>query len=132
MIDINKKYTWHNCDVNIYEIFEDKIFFRAKYRSGNWYAHNLQLPLAEELFKEVGKYDDFKIDDKVLVWDGEQSNRHRRYFAGVDAVGRATTYPNGLTSWSGADEMAITWKHCIKEEDDRVIPLKHCINLTGN
>jgi len=53
MIDINKKYKWVGLDVHIYEIFEDKVFFRAKSNDGEWIGHSMCISLAIDQFKEV-------------------------------------------------------------------------------
>lgn len=53
---------------------------------------------------EVSPYEDWKIDDKVLVWDNKLFifNRH---FAGVDKSGDIIVYPEGRTSWTTCDDM---------------------------
>lgn len=72
-----------------------------------------------DIVKESTPYDDFKIDDKVLVWNNEDgSRRYRRYFAGVTEWGLPKTYAGGNTSWSASSADAISvWRNCIKAEE---------------
>lgn len=64
---------------------------------------------------EVSPYDDFKIDDKVLVCRYEGAKWTKRYFAGVDENGNPMTYADGATSWS--QHGTVSWKFCKKAED---------------
>ena len=43
---------------------------------------------------EISKWDDFNIDDRVVVWD-DQNRKYNRYFAGVDEDGKATAFVSG-------------------------------------
>ena len=58
---------------------------------------------------EVSPYDDFKIDDPVMVslngvyWE-------RGYFAGVNTKGMPTAFDSGSTSWSAF--AACNWIYC--------------------
>jgi hypothetical protein len=58
---------------------------------------------------EVGPYDDFKIDEPVMVREGVR-RWIRRYFAGVAPDGRATTWNSGATSWTTDSHMP--WDEC--------------------
>jgi hypothetical protein len=60
---------------------------------------------------EVSPYEDFKIDDKVLVWD-EGGLKHRRYFAGVSISGKPMAFVDGNTSWSTKYEVPYDWDYC--------------------
>lgn len=64
---------------------------------------------------EVTPYEDFKIDDKVLVRRYESAKWTKRYFAGVDENGNPMTYGDGATSWS--QHGTVSWKFCKKAED---------------
>ena len=59
---------------------------------------------------EVGPYDDFKIDEPVMVRDDSENKWIRRYFAGVAPDGRATTWNVGATSWT--TESRTSWNFC--------------------
>ena len=61
---------------------------------------------------EIVPYDDFKIDDPVMV-KSDGAVWLRRYFAGVDTEGSPTTFNYGATSWStvGRDNPQ-RWKYC--------------------
>lgn len=66
----------------------------------------------------VTPYDDFKIDDKVLVWDSlNYDNKKKRHFAGVDKDGKPMTFPIGTTSFTYDNEPLITWDFCEKWEE---------------
>lgn len=62
----------------------------------------------------MSNYDDFKIDEKVLVWDNcEEGYKLKRHFAGV-VDGFPSTWHNGATSWSINDEISyprMSWDH---------------------
>lgn len=64
---------------------------------------------------EVSPYDDFKVDDKVLV-SNNGKDWHRRYFAGVSKDDRPLAFCEDSYSW-GACLPAITWKYCKKWEE---------------
>lgn len=58
-------------------------------------------------------YEDFKVDDLVLVWDLMIDNKRKRYFAGVNSSGMPTTFNGGATSWS-TDGGKTSWRNCEK------------------
>jgi hypothetical protein len=61
---------------------------------------------------EVSPYDDFKIDDPVMVRINSNSTRwERRYFAGVSTDGLPMAFNEGATSWSAQDRSTI-WCEC--------------------
>lgn len=66
---------------------------------------------------EVSPYEDFKIDDKVLVRDYENEEWNKRYFAGISADGLALAFVDGQTSWSSSGGTA-KWGCCIKADQD--------------
>ncbi len=49
---------------------------------------------------EVSPYEDFKIDDPVMVRRSTSKEWFRRYFAGVSPEGNPMTWVDGRTSWS--------------------------------
>lgn len=76
---------------------------------------------------QASPYDDFKIDDPVMVRDTDRGKWIQRYFAGVTEDGFARVFVNGRTSWSarGAEGRTATWNECrrpTKEELSDVCP----------
>ena len=73
---------------------------------------------------EVTPYDDFKIDDKVMVsQDGVQW--FKRYFAGVytyrSGYQTASAFEYGATSWSEAGDTTNYWKYCRKPTAEELL-----------
>ncbi len=62
---------------------------------------------------EVQPWDDFKIDDPVLVRDHEGERWKKRYFAGVSDQGKPLAFQSGSTSWSSEGEV-LEWVYCKK------------------
>ena len=65
---------------------------------------------------EVQPYEDFNIDDKVLVKLSDENEWKKRYFAGVDYHGRPLTFVDGKTSWNGNE--TTFWEECIKAPEE--------------
>lgn len=62
---------------------------------------------------EVSQYDEFKIDDKVIVWNGNGITKYKRYFAGVSTKGKPMAWTGGTTSFSCGGNLDITeWENC--------------------
>ena len=60
---------------------------------------------------EISPYADFKIDDKVLVWDEGYSNQKQKgHFAGIDENGNPMTWDYGRTSFTENNKIA--WGNC--------------------
>lgn len=132
MIDINKKYKSRNGQnkVRLYCIIpEQNCIHGAIYLYGKWcinywdlngeHAQNLNFSLVE-----VKPYEDFTIDDKVLVWADGLEKKYKRYFAGIcdDGNGlKAVVFKTGTDSWTstndGMDDKEI-WQHCEKYQDE--------------
>lgn len=68
-------------------------------------------PSARDLI-EISPYEDFKIDDKVMVRDCVGDDWEKRYFAGVTCDGCASAYDSGYTSWTS--KVVIEWRFCRK------------------
>ena len=61
---------------------------------------------------EVSPYEDFKIDEPVMVRDFENQSWAKRYFAGVNN-GKPSVWCAGATSWSSeSNEDFVYWKFC--------------------
>ncbi len=65
------------------------------------------------MIRKVQPYENFKIDDKVLVRDIGEEHWRKRYFAGTDEDGKPITFIGGRTSFTGADDEATVWDECI-------------------
>lgn len=65
---------------------------------------------------EVQPYEDFKLGDRVLVWNYGCNIKKKRYFAGVDKKGKPQAYSCGGTPWSAEGQFA-SWDNCIKAEE---------------
>ena len=65
---------------------------------------------------EITQYDDFKIDDKVLVWNTDYINKKsKRHFAGVSCIGEPMTFRDGTSSFTAQDEHDVVyWDFCEK------------------
>ena len=77
---------------------------KGEYYGG--YEHDLDLI-------EVSPYDDFKIDEPVMVRRDDDLVRgwKRRYFAGVNVCGEPLTWYEGMTSWSAGGKKT-SWDEC--------------------
>jgi hypothetical protein len=69
---------------------------------------------------EVSPYEEFKIDDKVIVWNAHDSvYKANMHFAGIAKNGKALTFDYGATSWSvQANHSRTEWDFCIKAGED--------------
>jgi hypothetical protein len=68
---------------------------------------------------EVLPYADFKIDDKVLVWDSQavrEEHKIKAYFAGIDKEGNPMTFFNSHTSF--IEDNKSSWNYCEKYEEN--------------
>lgn len=61
-----------------------------------------------DLVSEYSKWDDVAVDTPIIVWNEENSIRHRRYFSHYEN-GVIHTFPKGTTSWSNTIEDRQTW-----------------------
>jgi hypothetical protein len=71
---------------------------------------------------EVNPYEDFKIDDPVMVRDYNEGHWFCRYFAGINKEGNPTTWWNGTTSWTAKEECSdiVSWSYCRKPTADEL------------
>ena len=69
---------------------------------------------------EASPWDDFKVDEPVMVREYSSAEWARRYFAGV-LDGRAATWANGVTSWSNQTERRTTlWSQCRRPTEEEM------------
>jgi hypothetical protein len=87
----------------------------VKYTSCGKYFATGNTPSIHDLV-EITPYDDFKVDDKVLV-SNTGHTWHKRYFSHVTDEGEPCTFYSGGTSWSQEDSHTIKWVLCKKAED---------------
>ena len=66
------------------------------------------------LVREYLPYEDFKIDEPVMVRDEDSEIWNRRYFAGVSDCGKPMTYPHGITWWTSNFCVTNVWNQCMK------------------
>ena len=111
MISKDKNYrTLGGYEFKIYEIYEDKI--HGAYTMGDtWLIDSV----TQNDLIEISPYEDFKIDDKVLVWDDGNFNKKMAHFAGIHKDGDPMSWANGRTSFT-TDEKTV-WQNCIKYEE---------------
>lgn len=121
MIDINKKYkTRDGKEVRIYatdHVGSYPICGAIRYEDGwyeeSWEEDGRNSNYVEDDLVEVSKYEDFKIDDKVIVWDNDYPDeKERGYFAGVNEDGYPMVFMNGRTSFIEVD--TCWWDNCEK------------------
>lgn len=125
MIDKNKKYkTKSGCEVRIYATDGDgdyPIHGAVKYKDNDYWTLRKWSDKGNESWEklndliEVSPYEDFKIDDKVLVWnEGDHEDvKRRRYFAGIGTNGKPLVFVEGSTSWS-SNGRTIPFDYCEK------------------
>ena len=82
--------------VAIIQLSDDKEFSDCFTEYGKLYAHGE----SDMDLIEMCPYEDFKIDEPVMVRSASSDSWMRRYFAGVDENGKALTWAHGGTSWS--------------------------------
>ena len=63
----------------------------------------------------MNDYDDFKIDDKVIVWNYPEL-KDKRHFAGLAKDGRPKVFSCGRTSWTGS--ITTTYDYCVKADTE--------------
>ena len=68
---------------------------------------------------EVCEWDDFKIDDKVMVRRNNYDTWHKQYFAGVNEDGKPTAFLDGRTSWGNVSNRAI-WDKCRRPTEEEL------------
>lgn len=61
---------------------------------------------------EISKYDDFKIDDKIIYWNDCENFRRRGYF-NKTSNGNPLVFASGKTSFS-SNGVSYMWDNCVK------------------
>lgn len=76
---------------------------------------NLDDPDEEDYLSlvEINPYEDFVVDEPVLVRDCDEEEWKPRHFSGVGKDGRAGTWVFG-TRWTSDDRHQHYWKQCIR------------------
>lgn len=62
---------------------------------------------------EVSPYEDFKIDDPVMVKVNSCAGWYRRYFAGIAPDGKPMAFVSGCDSWT-SHKVVERWDECRK------------------
>jgi len=73
------------------------------------YLHKSREPANLDLI-EISPYEDFKIDEPVMVRDTTDDHWQPRHFAGADERGRPLTWSDRGTSWS--TNLCVEWSFC--------------------
>ena len=88
-----------------------------------WYKNGKHNTNAQYDLVEVSPFDDFNIDDKVLVKDCYDYEWKKRYFAGIDEdTGEPLAFADGLTSW--ITDQVIAWEECVKYDASKEYMVK--------
>lgn len=69
---------------------------------------------------EVSEWDDFRVDDKVMVRRNSDTYWCKRHFAGVNEVGKPTSFLNGCTSWSNIAANHSSWDKCRRPTEEEL------------
>jgi hypothetical protein len=86
----------------------------SRYTSSGKYLDD-HIPSNNDLI-EISPYDDFEVDDKVLV-SNTGHTWYKRYFSHVNEEGVPCTFNGGGTSWSQKSDNTNGWEFCKKAED---------------
>jgi len=140
-IDMNKKYRTRSgnevrvlcVDRQSYDGFPvvylrkfcDAEFIEVCLENGKFYTN--EIPSGLDLI-EVSPYEDFEINDIVMVRDRDTDMWKRRHFAGVDEDGRALCFPNGASSWTSDSISTNAWNQCRRPtlEEIKANPYPQC------
>ncbi len=69
------------------------------------------------MVRKVQPYENFKVDDKVLVRDEGDTTWSKRHFAGVASNGKALAFSDGRTSFTASAIKAMEWDECISYDE---------------
>jgi hypothetical protein len=76
---------------------------------------------SEQDLIEISEWDDFEIDEPVMVMDRVTGDWIRRYFAEVDELGRPCTWVNGCTKWTSEGDKT-HWEQCRRPTAEELAP----------
>jgi hypothetical protein len=127
MIDINKKYKLRNgSEAIVYAVYNDNNSHwnvhgayknKGKWQVASWDITGRISSIEDSVndLIEVSPYADFKIDDKVLVWDYSGETKLTAHFAGVNKNGIPMIWDGRRTSFT--EKHKIAFKNCEKYEE---------------
>jgi len=69
---------------------------------------------------EVTEWDDFKVDEPVMVRDSEDTPWMQFHFAGVSDNGVPTVFAGGATSWSSSPDFCLYFRHCRRPTEEEL------------
>lgn len=124
IVSIDKTYrTRSGAKVILYAVYPDQkyypvhgaLVYEGETQAQTWtlagkYTHGTTASDSLDLV-EASPSDDWKVDDKILVWDSEDSKQYRRYFAGISSEGYILAYANGATSWSAYEKEVLPYRY---------------------
>ena len=127
MIDLSKKYrTRDGKEVELYAYKEGQehpilgaVHYPNEWVETSWTTDGKFSSIADEVdddLIEVSPYEDFKIDDPVLV-SSNGKNWHKRHFAGVNRQNEPKAYEEGRTSFTAEDHMITIWNYCKRPDE---------------
>ena len=123
-ISMDKKYKYRNgesarvfCndrpEFNEYIVISMDKWGNPRFHTSEGCISNFKQSSSHDLI-EVSPYEDFKIDDKVIVWNTNELKK-KRHFAGVNDEGQPMAWYEGKTSFT-AEGKLYSWDHCEKYE----------------
>jgi hypothetical protein len=70
---------------------------------------------------EVSEWEDFKIDEPVMVKLDSHMEWCKRYYAGADdKSGKPTTFIHGATSWTNEGFTPVGWDYCRRPTEEEL------------
>lgn len=91
---------------------ETREFIGSFTEYGSFYTHEE----SEMDLVEVSPFEDFKIDEPVMVRDAPEEQWSRAYFAGVGRnSGSPTVWPSGKTSWTAVNNQCCEYRIAYNE-----------------
>lgn len=66
--------------------------------------------------REVNEWEDFKIDEPVMVRNSDHDDWRTGHFAGIDCQGSPMTWSDGMTSWT--TKTLSWWQQCRRPTED--------------
>jgi hypothetical protein len=128
MISKDKKYKLRmDGEVELFEVNNEFSFGKyrvtpcSEWNASRWSSKNgCYQVIGESLLDliEISPYADFKIDDKVLVWNNPSTksfSKVKAHFSGIDSENKPMTFNDGTTKFT--HEYCTSWNYCEKYEE---------------
>lgn len=124
-LDLCSKKEYLTKDEMIHEMVVNKRTLVDIHGNKAWYDPNKKRPFRFQIrgsdagealnsgwgydWRVYNPYEDWEIDDKILVWGSADSRGKKRHFAGVHRSGRPLAWDDGKTSHTS--DCKVVWKH---------------------